>query len=281
MRDVWSGSIGVARLKALQATAAAPIEEAVVGLPPVRQETAAAARPMSVTSASEPYQPSYRALPASGMGSAEHGKAAESAADGGWLESGLTVAGTAYEMMPSVHTVASVVSIASTLGSTATGAAEITAGAVVGAAGTVATAALGAPGSVVTAVAGAAVTAAATASKVSLGAVNTAANIAIVGSKVAQLVPGPSTLVPSTSEVGAAADSASHEMDLPSVPGGPGALEVRCQPPPPVQQPTAVAAGGVASRLPSVTGAIQDMREMLPEMPAVLGSRPSSAYDEI
>eukprot|EP01043_Picozoa_sp_COSAG02_P028853 COSAG02_NODE_1769_length_10996_cov_22.332385_8_plen_255_part_00 len=254
---------------------------------------------MPAASASEPYQPSYRALPASGVGSPGSGEA-EAAADG-WLEGGLNVAGAAYEMMPSVQTVASIVSIASTLGSTATGAAEVTAGAVVGAAGSVATAALGAPGSVATAVAGAAVTAAATASKVSLGAVNTAANIVVVGSKVAELVPAPSSLIPAATEADAESAAASdHGVDhgmglppalLPPVPAHPGSPDkpwgkdvtttpVRLSPPPAVQ-PTAAVADNTTSRLPDVAGAIQDVRDMLPEMPQVLGGRPASAYDEI
>ena len=196
VRDIWSASIGLARLKALQATAAAAPEAEVdattaPAAPSVRlRATAAVAAPP--VAASEPFQPAYRALPAasadaSSGDTAAGGSGPDAAAEAGWLEGGLTVAGAAYDMMPSVHTVASMVSIAGSLGSTATGAAELTAGAVVGAAGTVATAALGAPGSVATAVAGAAVSAAATASKVSLGAVSTAANLVVVGAKVAEL----------------------------------------------------------------------------------------------
>ena len=154
VRDIWSASIGLARLKALQATAAAAPEAEVdattaPAAPSVRlRATAAVAAPP--VAASEPFQPAYRALPAasadaSSGDTAAGGSGPEAAAEAGWLEGGLTVAGAAYDMMPSVHTVASMVSIAGSLGSTATGAAELTAGAVVGAAGTVATAALGAP----------------------------------------------------------------------------------------------------------------------------------------
>ena len=297
VRDVWSDSIGLARLKALQATAAAPEQQTVASCVPFQPQPTAARGPLPAASASEPYQPSYRALPASGVSGPESGEA-DSAADG-WLEGGLNVAGAAYDMMPSVQTVASMVSIASTLGSTAIGAAEVTAGAVVGAAGSVATAALGAPGSMATAVAGAAVTAAATASKVSLGAVNTAANVVVVGSKVAELMPAPSSLIPAATEVDAAGDAADgvdHGMGLPpallppvpSHPGStvePGGKDFTTTPvrpcSPPAVQPTAAVANTATSRLPDVARAIQDVRDMLPEMPHVLGGRPASAYDEI
>jgi hypothetical protein len=294
VRDVWSDSIGVARLKALQAAAAAPEKEPVVI--PVQPQPPAAAGPLSVASASEPFQPSYRALPASGVsdvGSGGSEATAGSALDGGWLDGGLSVAGAAYDMMPSVQTVASMVSIASTLGSTATGAAEVTAGAVVGVAGNVVTAALGTPGSVATVVAGAAVTAAATASKVSLGAVNTAANLAIVGSKVAEFVPAPSTLIPAAMEPGAK-DAVAGGVDrgmglrpdlLPTVPqhghGASASAPERLGPPSPVQPSGAAVESAAARTVPDVAGAIQGVRDMLPDIPQVLGGQPSSAYDEI
>ena len=99
------------------------------------------------------------------------------------------------DMMPSVRIVAGVVSVAGTLAATATGAAELAAGMAVAGAGAVATSALGAPGQVATAVAGAAVSAAGTASQTTLGAVTTAANMVVAGSKVAEMLPSPGTIL--------------------------------------------------------------------------------------
>ena len=58
--------------------------------------------------------------------------------------------------------------------------------------------------------------------------------------------------------------------------GGRGACTERLRPPPPVQP-----AESATSRLPDVAGAFQDVRDMLPDIPLVLGGRRSSAYDEI
>ena len=121
---MWSDSIGLARLQALQATASADqVPAPAVRLRPTPGAARAAGVP--VTAASEPFQPAYRALPAAG---ASAGSAVDDS-ESTWLEGGLAVAGAAYDLMPSVGTVASMVSIAGTLGTTATGAAELTAGA--------------------------------------------------------------------------------------------------------------------------------------------------------